>query len=74
MAVADDDWEVEQIGPSNQNVRMEIADKGDSDLVRLHHGEESVTLRVEDGVATGVDDIPEWATYVARQLGIERVV
>jgi len=74
MAAVDDDWMVEQLGPADEQVRMELGSDGDSDLVRLHRGEETVTLHVEDGVAEGVGDIPEWATNVARQLGVEAVV
>jgi len=74
MAAVTDDWTVEQIGPADDKIRMELGEDGDAELVRLHRGGETVTFRVEDGVAEGVDEIPEWAMNVARRLGVEAVV
>ncbi len=74
MAAVDDDWTVEQIGPPENQVRMELGEDDDTDLVRLHRGEETVTFRVDDDIAVSNGDIPEWAAHVAHRLGIDRVV
>jgi len=73
MAVVEEDWAVERIGPPGDKVRMELGSDGDADLVRLHRGGDTVTFRVEDEVAEPVGKIPEWAEAVAHRLGVEQV-
>ncbi|NHX37182.1 MULTISPECIES: hypothetical protein [Halolamina] len=73
MATSQDDWEVERIGPPGDKVEMELGSDGDTDLVRLHRGGETVTFRVENEIAEPVGDVPEWAEAIAHRLGVDRV-
>jgi len=70
--MASKNWDVQRVGRGSEHAKVEIADGESCDsLMRLTANDETVMIRVEDGIGEPVGDIvPDWADNVAARVGV----